>query len=120
MVSVPVGPGPVGRGTDAWRRSGFARTPEGLPVVGAGIASSPSETVCALESPAPHRVGFDLSDVMRTRYRIDDFQETYFVLDGPEAWPTLDLDRLVLLWRALEGEPDLDPGDLLPEDHLLR
>ena len=73
----------------------------------------------ALESPSPHRVGFDLSRVMRTRYRIDDFQETYFVLDGPEAWPALDLDRLVPLWRALEGEPDLDPGDLLPEDHLL-
>jgi len=98
---------------------GLARTAEGLRVVGAGIASSPSETVFALESPSPHRVGFDLSRVMRTRYRIDDFQETYFVLDGPEAWPALDLDRLVPLWRALEGEPDLDPGDLLPEDHLL-
>ena len=98
---------------------GLARTPEGLRIVGAGIASSPSETVFALDSPSPNRVGFDLARVMRTRYRIDDFQETYFVLDGPESWPALDLDRLLPLWRALDAEPDLDPGDLLPEDGLL-
>ena len=32
---------------------GLARTPDGLRIVGAGIASSPSETVFALESPSP-------------------------------------------------------------------
>ncbi len=73
---------------------GLAQTPDGLRIVGAGIASSPSETVFALESPSPNRIGFDLGRVMRTLYRIDDFQETYFVLDGVEAWPSLDLDRL--------------------------
>jgi phenylalanine-4-hydroxylase len=98
---------------------GLARTPEGLRIVGAGIASSPSETVFALESPSPNRVAFDLGRVMRTLYRIDDFQETYFVLDGVEAWPSLDLDRLVPLWRSLEGTPDLEPGDIRPEDHVL-
>ena len=35
-------------------------------------------------STIPRRTAsrFDLERVMRTRYRIDDFQETYFVLDG--------------------------------------
>jgi len=75
--------------------------------------------VFALESASPNRVGFDLARVMRTRYRIDDFQETYFVLEGVDAWPALDLDRLVPLWRDLAAEPDLEPSDLLPTDRLL-
>jgi phenylalanine-4-hydroxylase len=98
---------------------GLAETPDGLRIVGAGIASSPSETVFALESPSPNRVGFDLGRVMRTRYRIDDFQETYFVLDGVDAWPALDLDRLVPLWRDLAPTADLEPGDILPTDRVL-
>jgi len=98
---------------------GLAETPQGLRIVGAGIASSPSETVFALESPSPNRIGFDLGRVMCTRYRIDDFQETYFVLDGIEAWPSLDLDRLIPLWRELDGKAELEPGDVLPDDRVL-
>jgi phenylalanine-4-hydroxylase len=98
---------------------GLAQTPEGLRIVGAGIASSPSETVFALESPSPNRIGFDLARVMRTLYRIDDFQETYFVLDGVDAWPSLDLDRLIPLWAKLEGQPDLEPGELSPDDRVI-
>ena len=98
---------------------GLAQTAEGLRIVGAGIASSPSETIFALESPSPNRVAFDLGRVMRTRYRIDDFQETYFVLDGVEAWPRLDLDRLVPLWEGLESRDEIEPGDLQPEDRVL-
>jgi phenylalanine-4-hydroxylase len=98
---------------------GLAQTPAGLRIVGAGIASSPSETIFALESSSPNRVAFDLGRVMRTLYRIDDFQETYFVLDGIEAWPSLDLDRLIPLWKGLEGEADLEPGDIRPEDRVL-
>jgi phenylalanine-4-hydroxylase, monomeric form len=98
---------------------GLAQTPEGLRIVGAGIASSPGETVFALESPSPNRVGFDLGRVMRTLYRIDDYQETYFVLDGIEAWPSLDLDRLIPLWQELESQDDIRPGDLQPKDNIL-
>jgi phenylalanine-4-hydroxylase len=98
---------------------GLAQTPEGLRIVGAGIASSPGETIFALESPSPNRVAFDLGRVMRTLYRIDDYQETYFVLDGVEAWPALDLDRLLPLWRDLDAQADLDPGDILAEDRVL-
>jgi phenylalanine-4-hydroxylase len=98
---------------------GLAQTPQGLRIVGAGIASSPGETVFALESPSPNRVGFDLGRVMRTLYRIDDFQETYFVLDGVEAWPGLDLDRLIPLWKELEAQEDIQPGDLQPDDAVL-
>ena len=98
---------------------GLAQTPDGLRIVGAGIASSPGETIFALESQSPNRVRFDLGRVMRTLYRIDDYQETYFVLDGVEAWPSLDLDRLIPLWQQLEGQDDIKPGDLQPEDDVL-
>ena len=36
----------------------------------------------ALDSPQPRRIGFDLRRVMRTKYKIDTFQQTYFVIDG--------------------------------------
>jgi phenylalanine-4-hydroxylase len=98
---------------------GLAQTPEGLRIVGAGIASSPGETLFSLESPSPNRVGFELGRVMRTLYRIDDYQETYFVLDGVETWPALDLDRLIPLWKELDEQADLEPGDIRAEDRVL-
>ena len=70
-------------------------------------------------SESPNRVGFDLGRVMRTNYRIDDFQETYFVLDSPDSWPVLDLEELIPLWRELDLENDLAPGDLLESDVIL-
>jgi phenylalanine-4-hydroxylase len=63
---------------------GLIRTPAGLRVYGAGILSSKGETVYSVESPDPQRLSFDLLRVMRTDYRIDDFQQTYFVLDSFE------------------------------------
>ena len=57
--------------------------PDGLRIYGAGIASSYTESVFALDDASPNRIGFDLERVMRTRYRIDDFQETYFVHPQP-------------------------------------
>jgi phenylalanine-4-hydroxylase len=60
---------------------GLIRTAAGLRIYGAGILSSPSEVSYALSSPLPHRIGFGLKRVMRTRYKIDTFQQTYFVID---------------------------------------
>jgi phenylalanine-4-hydroxylase len=63
---------------------GLIRSRSGLRVYGAGILSSKGETVYSVESPQPQRLRFDLLRVMRTEYRIDDFQQTYFVLDSVE------------------------------------
>ncbi len=63
---------------------GLINTPEGLRIYGSGIVSSKGESLYSLESPAPNRIGFDLERIMRTRYRIDDFQKTYFVIDSFE------------------------------------
>jgi phenylalanine-4-hydroxylase len=63
---------------------GLIRTPEGLRIYGSGIVSSKGESVHCLDSAAPNRIGFDLLRVMRTRYRIDTYQKTYFVIDSFE------------------------------------
>lgn len=59
---------------------GLLETAEGLRAYGAGILSSGGETVYALQSPAPQRLRYRRDRVMRTRYRIDAYQKTYFVL----------------------------------------
>ncbi len=61
---------------------GLIDTPRGQRVYGAGILSSPGEVQRALVDPSPLRIGFDLRRVLRTRYEIDDFQKTYFVIDS--------------------------------------
>ncbi len=60
---------------------GLIRGKDGLRIYGSGIVSSKGESVYCLESPAPNRIGFDLERIMRTRYRIDTYQQTYFVID---------------------------------------
>jgi phenylalanine-4-hydroxylase len=64
---------------------GLIRSSSGLRIFGAGILSSVSESVFALESASPNRIGFDLLRVMRTKYEIDNFQQTYFVIESFEA-----------------------------------
>ncbi len=61
---------------------GLIRTTAGLRVYGAGILSSRGETVYSIESAQPQRLRFELTRVMRTDYRIDAFQRTYFVLES--------------------------------------
>ncbi|SEI72296.1 phenylalanine 4-monooxygenase [Frateuria terrea] len=63
---------------------GLIDTPEGLRIYGAGIVSSKGESIYSLDSDAPNRIGFDLERVMNTRYRIDTYQQTYFVIDSFE------------------------------------
>ena len=99
---------------------GLIRTAAGLRVYGAGILSSRGESLYALESPKPPRIAFDLRRVMRTRYRIDAFQSAYFVIDRFEDLlrETLETD-FAPLYRALEGEADIAPGEIIPEDRLV-
>jgi len=63
---------------------GLIQAAEGLRIFGAGILSSPAETLFSLEDSSPNRIAFDLQRVMSTKYIIDDFQQTYFVIDSFE------------------------------------
>ena len=98
---------------------GLVRQKEGLRIYGSGIASSFTESIFALDDPSPNRIGFDLERVMRTLYRIDDFQETYFVLESLDA--LLDLARIDFapLYQRLREVPALAPGDVLAGDAVI-
>jgi phenylalanine-4-hydroxylase len=63
---------------------GLIRDAQGLRAYGAGILSSGGEIIHCLSSPKPRRIPFQLERVMRTLYRIDDYQDTYFVIRGFE------------------------------------
>jgi phenylalanine-4-hydroxylase len=98
---------------------GLLQQKDGLRIYGAGIASSAAETVFALDDPSPNRLGFEVERVMRTHYRIDDFQETYFVIES--------LDRLLELahidfgpiYDRVKGQPEHQPGTVLATDRVL-
>jgi phenylalanine-4-hydroxylase len=99
---------------------GLIRTPQGLRIYGAGIVSSPAESAFSLESPSPNRIGFDLERLMRTDYRIDDFQQTYFVIDSYDELfrATVDTD-FAPLYADMQGQFDLKPEDIRPQDTII-
>ena len=98
---------------------GLVKQPDGLRVYGAGIASSAKETVFSVEDDSPNRVAFDLERVMRTNYRIDDFQESYFVLDNLNDLLKLARIDFAPLYERVAGASDFEPGDILPSDTVL-
>lgn len=88
-----------------------------LRAFGGGLMSSLAETVSALTSPEPQRIWLDIERVMRTRYNFDEFQQTYFVVEGFEALlrATEETD-FAGIYRKIAGEPALDPGDVWRSD----
>jgi phenylalanine-4-hydroxylase len=89
---------------------------DGLRLFGAGIASSRTESVFCLDDPSPHRIAFDLQRVMRTDYRIDDFQESYFVLESLDELLHLAEVDFEPLYTRLAQASVLQPGELLDSD----
>ena len=97
---------------------GLVQQADGLRIYGSGIASSFTESVFALDDPSPNHIGFDLERVMRTNYRIDDFQESYFVLDRLDDLLQLAQIDFAPLYNRVAGQPDLQPGDVLPNERV--
>jgi phenylalanine-4-hydroxylase len=99
---------------------GLIRDGSGARIYGAGIVSSYGESLFALDDPSPNRLGFNLKRVMRTRYRIDDYQQTYFVIDSFDDLlrQTLDAD-FAPLYAELAALPDVEIGAIVPEDRVI-
>jgi phenylalanine-4-hydroxylase len=95
---------------------GLIKQSEGLRIYGSGIASSYTETFFALDDASPNRIRFDVERVMRTQYRIDDFQETYFVIDGFEDLLNLAEIDFGPVYQRIKGQPEFQPGDILPTE----
>ncbi len=93
---------------------GLVRTKEGLRIYGSGIVSSKGESIYALESGTPRRLPFDLMRIMQTDYRIDDFQDIYFVIDGYEQLFEATRPDFTPYYAALKGLPTIPPGAILP------
>jgi phenylalanine-4-hydroxylase len=98
---------------------GLVQQADGLRIYGAGIASSRTETLFSVADASPNRVAFDLERVMRTLYRIDDFQETYFVLDHLDQ--LLELARIDFAgaYDRVGAAAQLQPGELIAGDRVL-
>ena len=98
---------------------GLLRTPAGLRIYGAGIVSSAAESVFALEAPDPNRLAFELERVMRTPYRIDDFQQAYFVIDSLDQLLGETQRDFAGLYARLPTLSDVAIADILPEDEVV-
>ena len=99
---------------------GLIQEPEGLRIYGSGIVSSYAESQFALESDSPDRIAFDLARVMRTDYRIDDFQQNYFVVPSFDELLRLTVETdFAPLYAALKAQPDIAVAEVLPGDEVL-
>jgi phenylalanine-4-hydroxylase len=101
-----------------WHTVEFGLTHEGagLRIYGAGIVSSHGEMRHALDDPAPLRLNFDMERVMRTPYRIDRFQQTYFVVPSIAALRHATQQDFGPLYQRLSHAPDLVMDTMAPGD----
>lgn len=97
---------------------GLMREPDGLRIYGAGIVSSKGESIYSLASPAPNRIGFDLERVMRTRYRIDSYQKTYFVIDSFEQLFAATQQDFAPIYPRVAGAKSVPAGGVEPGDRV--
>jgi len=98
---------------------GLLREAGGLRLYGSGIASSFQESVFCLDDASPNRLGFALERVMRTRYRIDDFQETYFVLQDLDELLELARVDFAPMYESVRGAREYEPGDVKDGDWVI-
>jgi phenylalanine-4-hydroxylase len=99
---------------------GLIREPNGLRIYGSGIVSSKGESIHCLESPAPNRIGFDLQRIMRTRYRIDTFQKTYFVIDSFDQLMDATRPDFAPIYADLAAQDSIPAGAVLDSDRVFQ
>jgi len=98
---------------------GLIETPRGIRAYGAGILSSGGELPHCVDSADPNRIGFDLMRIMQTRYKIDTFQETYFVIrDFRELFDATAPD-FTPYYAELAGREPHAPSAVLAADRVI-
>ncbi len=91
---------------------GLIQSTDGLRIYGGGILSSKEETIYALESNIPKRNAFDLLTILRTPYRYDEKQLSYFIINKFD-----DLYKLVYQDKLLQAFEQVKKLGLLPNLH---
>jgi phenylalanine-4-hydroxylase len=97
---------------------GLIDTPKGLRIYGAGVVSSGSEPEHAIRSPEPARVAFDLERIMRSEYKIDTFQATYFVIGSFAQLFEATAPDFAPIYRRLRELPSHRAGVVLPGERV--
>ena len=97
---------------------GMIDTPAGLRAYGAGILSSPGELRHSVTSPEPQRLGFDIERIMRTRYKIDSYQSTYFVIDSFEQLLDATAADFKPIYQRVAGLRELAADERLSSDRV--
>jgi len=98
---------------------GLVQQRQGLRLYGAGLASSFAESAYCLRDDSPNRLAFSLERVLRTRYRIDDFQETYFVLRDLGQLLEFAQTDFGPIYDHVQSLPDIPAGQVLPSDGVI-
>ena len=97
---------------------GLIQTSQGIRAYGAGILSSAGELRHSVRSPEPSRVGFDLQRIMRTRYKIDSYQATYFVIDSFDQLFDATAPDFTPIYKAVRDLPEIEAGVVLQGERL--
>jgi phenylalanine-4-hydroxylase len=88
---------------------GLMNTPSGIRAYGAGLLSSGGELVHCVDSPKPRRLPFELERIMRTEYKIDSYQDTYYVIDSFEQLMRETAPDFTAIYARLRSLPTLKP-----------
>ena len=99
---------------------GLMEQADGLRAYGAGILSSSGELVHAVKNTEPQRIALELVRCMRTRYNIDSYQQTYFVIDSFQQLFDMTAPDFTPLYKQLKTLTELPANSLLPIDRVVQ
>jgi len=93
---------------------GLIATPAGLRAYGAGLLSSAGELRHSVTDAGPRRIAFDLQRLMRTKYKIDSYQASYFVIDTFDQLFESTAPDFTPIYRTVRELPVIEAGVVLP------
>lgn len=98
---------------------GLINTDEGMRIYGAGILSSLIESDFALNGQSPNRIHLNVDRVMRTDYKIDDLQQTYFLIDNfEELFKQTEERPFDDIYQNIGASFQFAPSAVLDTDHI--
>ena len=96
---------------------GLIRQADGIKAYGAGILSSAGELDYAVRSKIPHKVPLSPDRAMRTRYKIDSYQQTYFVIDNFKQLFDMTAPDFTPIYERVKALPELAADARLPGEN---
>ena len=96
-------------------RSLFLKRPQGGRLFPSSISIF-KKSASRAEIQDDRRLRFDLRRIMRTRYRIDNFQQLYFVINDFQELFEATRPDFAPIYREVAALPDLEPTERLDHD----